>query len=67
MNRPLRMLVDLAHPVHLVRKLPARRHVCEHYIAVIGKNGLRELVPFTRIPRNMEFHHKKPTPETRST
>jgi hypothetical protein len=59
MNGTLRMIFRLAHLVHSIGKLAARRHTGKHYVTRVGKKRLPELVAFPRIARNMEFHHKK--------
>ena len=59
MNRPLRMLLHVANRVHAVRELAAGGKIGENNIPRIGKQRLRELVPLTRIPGYMEFHHEK--------
>ncbi len=59
MNGQLGMLFNVAHLVHAMRKLAARRHVGKNDVPVIGEEGLGELIAFPGIPRNMKFHHVK--------
>jgi hypothetical protein len=58
------ILFDIAHLVHAMSELAASGHIGKNHVSRIGKEGFRELVAFTRIPRNVKFHHWQPnTPE----
>src|ERR1035438_7747877 len=59
MNRQFGMLFNFAHLVHPLRELAAGSNIGENDIPCVGKKGLRKLISFTRIPGNMEFHHKR--------
>ena len=60
MNRLLGMLFNVANLVDAMRKLAAGGHIGENHVPCVGKQRLREAVPFTRLPSYMEFHHRKP-------
>ena len=58
-NGAVGMPFNVPYLVHAVSKGAASCHIGENNVSVIGEKGLRELVAFTSISRNMEFHHKK--------
>ena len=60
MDGLLGMFVGLAHLVHALRKLAARRHVVQNHVAVEGKQRLRESVALSCLARYVEFHHQRP-------
>ncbi len=57
MNRQFRMLFNVAHLVHAMRKLAASRHIGKNNVPVIREERLRELIAFSCVPRNVKFHH----------
>jgi len=57
-NCALGMLVDFAHLVHPVSKLAARSHAGKDDVSRVGKKRLGKPIPFTRLSRNVEFHHR---------
>ena len=59
MNRELGVILSVAHLVDAEGELATGHYVGEDDIAGEGKERIRELIAFTRISGNMEFHHKK--------
>jgi hypothetical protein len=61
------VLFDLPNGVHPVREFAAGGQIGENHVPGVRKQQLRELVPLTRLPGNMEFHHKKSNSQTIDT
>ena len=60
MNHLLGMLFNVANLVDAMRKFAAGGNIGKNHVSCVGKQRLREPVPFTRLPGYMEFHHRKP-------
>ena len=60
MNHLFGMLFNVANLVDAMCKLAAGGHISKNHVPRVGKQRLREPVPFTRLPGYMELHHKNP-------
>ncbi len=57
------ILVRFPYLVHLVSEPAATGHIGKHDVAVEGEERVGELIAFTRLARNVKFHHKNRAPK----